>query len=120
MAQVYNHVIMPLASERDKLIQVRWGIRDFERRFGRRPRGMWLSETAVDTPSLECLAAEGIEFTILAPRQVRAVRPGFDAAWQEVNEHQVDTRRPYRVVLPSGRSMAVFVYDGETSRAIAF
>jgi alpha-amylase/alpha-mannosidase (GH57 family) len=75
LAQVYNHLIMPLASQRDKEIQVVWGIRDFERRFGRKPLGMWLSETAVDTPSLEVLVAAGIKFTILAPRQARAVRP---------------------------------------------
>ena len=120
LAQVYNHVIMPLASQRDKVIQVRWGIRDFERRFGRKPRGMWLPETAVDTPSLECLAENGIEFTVLAPRQAQAVRPGPDAQWQQVNENTVDTRRAYRVELPSGLHIAVFVYDGQTSRAIAF
>ncbi len=120
MAQAYNHVIMPLATERDKRIQVRWGVRDFQRRFGRRPRGMWLPETAVDTASLECLAAEGIEFTVLAPRQAQAVRPAPDAPWQTVDENSVDTRRAYKVLLPSGRSIAVFVYDGQTSRAIAF
>ena len=67
LAQVYNHIIMPLAQRRDKLTQIRWGMRDFERRFKRRPEGMWLSETAVDLETLECLAGEGILFTILSP-----------------------------------------------------
>ena len=74
IAQVYNHLIMPLANERDRRTQVVWGIRDFERRFGRRPEGMWLAETAADTPSLEALAEQGIRFTILAPRQAAKER----------------------------------------------
>ncbi len=75
MAQVYNHIIMPLASRRDKELQVRWGIADFEHRFGRKPEGMWLAETAVDTETLEVLAEHGILFTVLAPNQCAAVRP---------------------------------------------
>ena len=59
MAQVYNHMIMPLANRRDKETQVYWGIRDFEHRFGRKPEGMWLAETAVDTETLEVLAEYG-------------------------------------------------------------
>ena len=74
MAQVYNHVIMPLASTRDKLTQVRWGIADFESRFGRKPEGMWLSETAVDFETLDILAAHGIRFVVLAPHQCARVR----------------------------------------------
>ena len=74
IAQVYNHVIMPLANRRDKVTQVVWGIEDFRRRFGRNPEGMWLAETAVDTETLEVLAEQGIKFTILAPRQARRVR----------------------------------------------
>ena len=57
MAQVYNHVIMPLANRRDKITQIRWGIADYQHRFGRAPEGMWLAETAVDTETLELLAA---------------------------------------------------------------
>src|SRR5262249_21555133 len=69
MAQAYNHMIMPLASPRDRTTQVRWGVADFAKRFGRRPEGMWLPECAANTASLEALAAEGIAFTVLAPRQ---------------------------------------------------
>jgi len=75
MAQVYNHMIMPLASPRDRTTQVRWGIADFKRRFGRMPEGMWLAECAVDIPTLESLAAEGIQYTVLAPYQAKAWRP---------------------------------------------
>lgn len=120
MAQVYGHVILPLASARDKRTQVIWGARDFEHRFRRKPRGMWLSETAADVESLEALAEQGIEFTILAPHQCARVRPKAGAPWQDVSGARVDTRRAYRVELPSGRSIAVFFYDGPTSRAVAF
>ena len=116
MAQAYNHMILPLASGRDRATQVRWGIADFERRFGRAPEGMWLPECAVDTPSLEALAADGIAFAVLAPHQARAWRPP-DGAWRT---QPIDTGRAYRCQLPSGRSIDVFFYDGATSQAVAF
>lgn len=116
MAQVYNHIIMPLANRRDKLTQVRWGIEDFRYRFRRDPEGMWLAETAVDTESLEVMAAEGIRFTVLAPRQFKQMRKIGDTDWSS----HLDTRRPYLCQLPSGKSIALFFYDGDRSQRIAF
>jgi hypothetical protein len=120
LAQVYNHVIMPLANERDKRTQTIWGMRDFERRFGRKPEGMWLSETAVDVATLEVLAEQGIRFTILEPGQARRIRPLGGTVWTDVSGGRIDPRRPYRVSLPSGKSIDVFFYDGPGSRAVAF
>jgi len=121
MAQVYNHIIMPLASNRDRLTQIRWGIADYEHHYGAPPEGMWLAETAADTQSLELLAQQGIKFTLLAPHQCRRIRPLHDAAnWTDTNNASVDTTRPYLVRFPSGLSIAVFFYNGPTSRAIAF
>jgi alpha-amylase/alpha-mannosidase (GH57 family) len=74
LAQVYNHIIMPLASKRDARTQIRWGIADFEHRFGRRPEGMWLAETAVSRSVLDILAQERIRYTVLAPHQAARVR----------------------------------------------
>jgi alpha-amylase/alpha-mannosidase (GH57 family) len=150
MAQVYNHVIMPLANERDALTQIRWGIADFEHRFGRRPEGMWLAETAVNRAVLDLMAREGIRFTILAPNQCARVRrlapPSVapvatvdgrgngnptsaavpdsksDATreWIGTLDATVDPTQPYLVQLNHGRSIAVFFYNGPASRAIAF
>jgi alpha-amylase/alpha-mannosidase (GH57 family) len=120
LAQVYGHLIMPLASRRDKITQVKWGVADFEYRFGRKPEGIWLAETAVDTETLEILAQFGIKFTLLAPRQAKAVRKIGTTAWQDVSGDQVDPRMPYRCQLPSGRSIAVYFYDGNISQDIAF
>jgi alpha-amylase/alpha-mannosidase (GH57 family) len=132
MAQPYNHTILPLASARDRTTQVRWGVRDFERRFGRPPEGMWLPETAVDVASLEDLAAAGIRFTILAPHQATHIRTirnraaeGAEAAeaedpWREIPAEGIDPTRAYRVNLPSGAAIAVFFFDGPVSRAVAF
>jgi alpha-amylase/alpha-mannosidase (GH57 family) len=126
LAQVYNHIILPLASTQDRITQIRWGIADFETRFGRKPEGMWLPETAVDLESLDLLAQHGILFTILAPHQCARVR---DIAtendpegplWHNTPNASVDPTQPYRVRTSEGRSIAVFFYDGPISRAIAF
>ena len=126
IAQVYNHIILPLANTQDRITQIRWGIADFEHRFGRQPEGMWLAETAVDLESLDLLAQHGIRFTILAPHQcarVRAISTENDpeaATWHETANASVDPTRPYLVRTSEGRSIAVFFYDGPISRAVAF
>ncbi len=119
IAQVYNHIIMPLASTHDKETQIVWGIRDFVHRFNRIPEGMWLAETAVDTESLELLAKHDIKFTVLAPRQARAFRRIGETEWTPA-EKGFDTKRPYRCTLPSGNSIVLFFYDGDISQAVAF
>jgi len=120
VAQAHSHIIMPLATARDRRTQVRWGIRDFQYRFGRAPEGMWLPETAVDLNTLEDLAAEGIRFTILAPHQAAAVRRLAQRDWTDVRGGRIDTRRAYLQRLPSGQEIVLFFYDGPTSRAVAF
>jgi alpha-amylase/alpha-mannosidase (GH57 family) len=120
LAQCYNHMIMPLANKRDKYTQVLWGMRDFQRRFGRKPEGMWLPETAVDLRTLDVLAELGVSFTLLAPRQAKRVRQIDRQEWQDVSGGQVDPKTAYMVRLPSGRSIQVLFYDGPVSRAVAF
>jgi alpha-amylase/alpha-mannosidase (GH57 family) len=120
MAQAYNHMIMPLATKRDKVTQVLWGLADFRRRFGREPEGMWLPETAVDVEALEVLASCGLAFTVLAPHQAGRVRKRGDRAWQDVTGARVDPSRAYEARLPSGRRLALFFYDGPISQAVAF
>ena len=120
LAHAYNHVILPLANRRDKYTQILWGIRDFEKRFGRPPEGMWLPETAVDLETLNLLAELGIRFTILAPRQASRVRADGSAEWQDVSGERIDPSTAYTLRLPSDRSISVFFYDGPISRAVAF
>ncbi len=103
MAQAYNHMIMPLANRRDKITQVVWGIRDFEHRFGRRPEGMWLPETAVDTETLEILAEHKIRFTVLAARQARRESKIGGRVWKDVSGERIDPSMAYLCRLPSGR-----------------
>jgi alpha-amylase/alpha-mannosidase (GH57 family) len=105
LAMPFHHIILPLASRRDKQTEVRWGIADFQRRFGRDPAGFWLPETAVDRETLDVVAAAGIAFTVLAPHQVK-----------KVPAHGL----PAKVSLSDGRSIAVFVYDGALSHGVAF
>jgi len=120
LAQVYNHIIMPLANRRDKQTQIRWGIRDFEFRFGRQPEGMWLAETAADLETLDLLAEHGIQFTILSPSQARHVHPPRGRVWRDVSGGRIDPSMPYRLRLPSGRTITIFFYDGPISHAVAF
>jgi alpha-amylase/alpha-mannosidase (GH57 family) len=120
IAQVYNHIIMPLANVRDKRTQVIWGIRDFEHRFKRKPEGMWLAETAVDLETLDILAEHGISFTILAPHQAKRARKKGEAGWKDVRDSRIDPKMPYLCRLSSGRTITIFFYDGPVSRDIAF
>jgi len=106
IAQAFHHTILPLASAADRRTEIRWGIRDFEVRFGRSPTGMWLPETAVDRPTLQALADAGIAFTILAP-------------WQAAS-HGIDIRVPYRVELGGGRSIVAVFFDAGLSSAASF
>ena len=121
MAQVYNHIIMPLANADDKRTQIIWGIKDFESRFKRLPEGMWLAETAVDLESLDIMAEQGIKFTVLAPHQAKRVKKiTADREWNDEDEEAIDLRRPYLCRLPSGRTIALFFYDGPISQGVAF
>lgn len=119
LAQVYNHMIMPLATRRDKETQIIWGIRDFAHRFNRLPEGIWLAETAVDTETLELLVDNDIKFTILAPRQAKAFRKIGESTWTAADKG-FDTRRPYTYMLPSGKSIVLYFYDGHISQGVAF
>jgi len=137
IAQPYNHIILPMANRRDKRTQVLWGLQDFERRFKRKPEGMWLPETAVDLETLEILAENDITFTILAPHQARRVRPlrrgvdlaphqaelaqpEKDARWRDVSGARIDPTMAYLCRLPSRKTINLFFYDGPISRAVAF
>ncbi|MBD2777191.1 DUF3536 domain-containing protein [Iningainema tapete] len=136
IAQVYNHIIMPLANERDKYTQIRWGKEDFRTRFGRDPEGMWLAETAVDYATLEALVESGIRFIVLAPSQAQrcrllATNDDPNPEWHEVGGNQIDPTRPYRCYLKSsvetshGASLQtpyidIFFYDGPISRDMGY
>ena len=122
LAQVYNHMIMPLANAHDKETQVKWGIRDFEYRFGRKPEGIWLAETAVDDATLKVLVDNGIKFTILSPYQALKIRKTGDKEWQDVSWGNIDPARSYKYTLKddSKKSIALFFYDGAISKSVAF
>lgn len=120
LAQVYNHVIMPLANRRDKETEIIWGIKDFQHRFGHSPEGMWLSETAVDLETLDLLAGQSIMFVILAPHQASQIRKAGERKWTDAKGGSVDPTMPYVCILPSGRHINIFFYDGPISRAVAF
>ncbi|HOI94677.1 MAG TPA: DUF3536 domain-containing protein [Syntrophobacter fumaroxidans] len=121
IAQAYNHIIMPLANRRDKLTQVLWGIRDFSRRFGRRPEGMWLPETAVDRETLAIMADAGIKFTILSPFQAARWRfIGSGSDWTDASNGKIPTGRAYRCLCGRGKHIHLFFFDAAISRGIAF
>ncbi|MEP6708262.1 MAG: DUF3536 domain-containing protein, partial [Pyrinomonadaceae bacterium] len=129
IAQAYNHAILPLCNERDRRTQVNWGLADFRHRFKREPEAMWLPETACNDDVLGLLIDHELRFVILAPQQAKRVRAcrtdipvGADNQWQDVDPDMIDTGVPHSYFHRdgSGRSIAVFFYDPEISRAIAF
>ena len=122
IAQVYNHIIMPLANEQDKQTQVKWGIKDFEYRFGRKPEGIWLAETAVDDDTLRVLVENDIKFTILSPYQALKMKKIADKDWTDVSWGNIDPARSYRYYIKSapGKFIDLFFYDGAISRSVAF
>ncbi|MFH1460054.1 MAG: DUF3536 domain-containing protein [Candidatus Omnitrophota bacterium] len=120
IAQVYNHMIMPLANTNDRYTQIAWGIKDFEYRFGRFPEGMWLAETAVDLQTLDIMAEFGIKFTILSPYQAQKIKKIEEKDWLDVSSGKIDPKMPYLCKLDSGRAINIFFYDGPVSQDIAF
>ncbi len=124
IAQVYNHIIMPLANLNDKYTQVIWGVKDFEHRFNRKPEGIWLAETAVDAETLEVLIDCGIKYTILSPYQAQKVRK-LDSSdnWHDVSWGSIDPSMPYRYYPDSNdkkKYIDLFFYDGAISKSVAF
>jgi alpha-amylase/alpha-mannosidase (GH57 family) len=127
MAQVYNHIIMPLANGRDRETQVVWGIADFEKRFHRRPEAMWLPETAANYLTLLDLVKHGMKYLILSPFQALRVRPFGGKKWTDVSHGKVDSTQPYRCFIKdrSGKKLFeqfidIFFYDGMISREVSF
>ena len=122
IAQGYHHAILPLCNERDRRTQIRWGLADFRRRFRREAESLWLPETACDHTTLDALIEEGLRYVILSPFQAEAVRQAGDDHWRPVPEGEIDTTVPYRHAHAdgSGRSIAVFFYNGRLARAVAF
>jgi alpha-amylase/alpha-mannosidase (GH57 family) len=127
MAQAYNHVIMPLANERDKETEVLWGIADFEKRFHRKPDAMWLPETAVNGPTLHVLIKHGMQYLILSPFQALRVRPFGAKKWMDVSQGRIDSTQPYRCFIKdaSGKKLLdqfidIFFYDGGISHGVSF
>jgi len=122
IAQAYGHAILPLCNARDRLTQVVWGIADFRFRFGREPESMWLPETACDDETLSALIEKQLRYVILAPRQAERYRRLGGDEWQSVADSSIDVSHAYRYFHRdgSGRSIAIFFYDGPLARAIAF
>jgi len=109
IAQAYNHTILPLATHRDKITQIAWGVADYCHRFGHRPAGMWLPEMAVDMDTLEVMADLGLQYTILCPYQLRYTNGGW-----------ADSKSPCYVELSSGRRMTIFIRHEDFSNRLAF
>lgn len=122
IAQGYNHTILPLMNERDRRTQIRWGLADFRHRYRRAPESLWLPEAACNDATLGALIDEGLRFVILSPYQAERVRRIGTHSWHTVSDGSIDPGLAYRYFHRdgSGRSIAVFFYDGPIARAVAF
>ena len=126
VAQVFNHIIMPLSSRRDQLTQIRWAKYFFRKRYGRDPEGMWLGETAINMETVKCLIEEKISYVILSPSQAESFRRIGDGGWTSVSSQPINTLHPYVVYprTPSGEQLEgrlnVFFFDEGLSKEVSF
>ena len=122
IAQVYNHIIMPLANDHDKITQIKWGIADFRSHFNRTPEGMWLAETACNQNTIEALITCGIKYIILDQSQADSVKDLQGNKWIDVSDGQINPKYAYKCFseLDSSRSIDIIFYDGPLSKAAAF
>jgi alpha-amylase/alpha-mannosidase (GH57 family) len=122
IAMCYNHIIMPLANERDKITQVKWGVKDFEYHFGRKPESIWLPETACNYATIDVLINEGMGYVILDVSQAESVRKFGNKKWTDVSNSSIDPKMPYRCYSKTSteKYIDVFFYDGPISKSVAF
>lgn len=121
IAQIFNHIIMPLANRRDKVTQVKWGVKFFEKYFERKPESIWLAETGCNYETIEVLIEEGIKYIILDPSQSLKVRKIGGKEWVDVSDNSINTKQPYRCFLKNSKKyIDIFFYDGPISKSIAF
>jgi hypothetical protein len=106
MAQAFNHTILPLASEQDKHTQIKWGMSEFQHRFGHPAEGIWLPESAVDNETLRTAVDCGVKYVILAP-------------WQCENPIK-NVNQPGWVELGNGKKIAAFFYNQGLSTRVSF
>jgi alpha-amylase/alpha-mannosidase (GH57 family) len=119
IAQAYNHTILPLSNRKDKVTQVKWGLKYFEHFFGRKSQSMWLPETAANDETLEVLIDEGIRFIILDPAQASMIRKTGEKNWEDVSAGNINPKMTYRY-FSGNKYIDIFFYDGPLSKALAF
>jgi alpha-amylase/alpha-mannosidase (GH57 family) len=117
IAQVYNHIIMPLASDKDIITEIEWGLKSFRKDFGREAEGMWLSETAINSRVAKFLISYGIKFIILSPTQAKEVKSGSE--WKDVSGGSIDPSKPY-ILEESNGTLSVFFYYGDIASKLSF
>jgi hypothetical protein len=118
IAQIYNHIIEPLASAEDAETQIIWGIEDFKLHFGRHPEGMWLSETAINNSTADLLIKHDIKYVILSPWQAEKILTQ-SGTWKDINNPEEVCDRPFLLKRPEG-DLTIFFYDNILAQGISF
>ncbi|MEC7241634.1 MAG: 4-alpha-glucanotransferase, partial [Myxococcota bacterium] len=120
MAQAYHHPILPLCDDRDRRLEIKWGLDAFEAVFSRPARGLWMPETAMDTATLEEMARQGVEFTVVDSHQIQRYRLKEGSAWIDADTESDVLGHAYLVELPSGASITLVPYSRDLSHGVAF
>ena len=119
MAQSFNHTILPLDKPCDAKLQIEWGARDFENRFGRKAEGMWLPEAGVNPDVIAMLADEGIKFIVLSPWQCRAVEDD-DGVLTSLDGKPAPYWEPFILTGAGGKTISAFFYHPGLAEGISF
>jgi hypothetical protein len=119
IAQAYNHTILPLCTEEDARVQIRWGLEDFAQRFSRKADGIWLPETAISPMVIDILAEEGVSYVILSPWQCRAIEDK-EKGRVDLEGRGAPYDRPFLLQGSKGKTISAFFYNPQLAEGISF
>ncbi len=119
IACAFSHSILPLSPDFIRKTDILWGLKSFEKDFGRPAEAIWLPETAVNSIVIDDLIGLGMKYVLLVPTQIESAHPSNIKHRIDVSRGNIDTRYPYRITSEKG-SINVFVAHHEISHAVSF
>ncbi|MBA3065994.1 DUF3536 domain-containing protein [bacterium] len=119
IACAFSHTILPLSPDFVRKTDILWGLKSFERDFGRKAEAIWLPETAVNNIVIDELIELGMKYVLLVPTQIESANPEDIKHKIDVSAGVIDPRYPYKIIGEKG-SINVLIAHHEISHAVSF